>query len=196
MSSVRLNQIDLARGRSNRYKHSHRNFQTVEEKTELPGLYSARRFKWDGASDAASTKNVDRDLSTARERHTYNTDEPNLFAGLTPTEILNALDRIRGSRVMSGCHRLVQILEYVVRSALNEEGAHLKETTIGVAVFGRTPDYDPKADTIVRSQVWRLRAKLRKYYAVEASNDPVVIEIPIGQYAPTFRQREQAGFGR
>jgi hypothetical protein len=87
-------------------------------------------------------------------------------------------------------------LEYIVRSALSGEAAHLKETTIGVAVFDRAPDYDPKADTIVRSQVWRLRAKLRKYYAVEASNDPVIIEIPIGQYAPTFRQREGAGFGQ
>lgn len=135
-------------------------------------------------------KNVDRDLSTAPEQDSFNADGSELFAGITPSEIGNALDRIRGSRVMSGCHRLVQLLEHIVRSALNGEAAHLKETTIGVAVFGRTPDYDPKADTIVRSQVWRLRAKLRKYYAVEASNDPVVIEIPIGQYAPTFRQRE------
>lgn len=50
---------------------------------------------------------------------------------------------------MSGCHRLVQLLEYIVGSALSGEAAHLKETIIGVAVFGRTPDYDPKADTIV-----------------------------------------------
>jgi hypothetical protein len=134
-------------------------------------------------------KNVDRDLSTAPERDTFNADGSELFAGLSPSEIRNALDRIRGSWVMSGCHRLVQLLEYIVRSALSGEAAHLKETTIGVAVFGRTPDYDPKADTIVRSQVWRLRAKLRKYYTIEASNDPVIIQIPIGQYAPIFRER-------
>jgi hypothetical protein len=141
-------------------------------------------------------KNVERDLSIASGQDTFNPDGSELIAGVTSSEIGNALERIRGSQVMSGCHRLVQLLEYIVRSALNGEAAHIKETIIGVAVFGRTPDYDPKADTIVRSQVWRLRAKLRKYYAMEASNDPVVIEIPIGQYAPTFRQRERPGFDR
>jgi hypothetical protein len=138
---------------------------------------------------------VDKDLLLVPERDTFNAESQS-FAGLTSVEIRDALDRIRGSRVMSGCHRLVQLLEYIVRSALNGEAAHLKETTIGVAVFGRTPDYDPKADTIVRSQVWRLRAKLRKYYSFEGSHDPVIIEIPTGQYAPAFRQREKAGFGR
>jgi hypothetical protein len=65
----------------------------------------------------------------------------------------------------------------------------LKETTIGVSVFARSPDYDPKVDTIVRSQVWRLRAKLRKYYASEGANDPIIIEIPIGRYVPAFHPR-------
>jgi len=29
----------------------------------------------------------------------------------------------------------------------------------------------------VRSQAWRLRAKLKKYYLSEGANDPVVIDI-------------------
>ena len=81
---------------------------------------------------------------------------------------------------MSGCHRLMQLLNFVVASTLRGEAEHLKETTIGVAVFGRSPDYDPKVDTIVRSQAWRLRSKLRKYYAAEGANDPIVIEVPVG----------------
>src|SRR5215472_16619222 len=75
-------------------------------------------------------------------------------------EIMNAVDRILHSRAMNGCNRLVQLLTFVVNSTLHGEASHLKETTIGVAVFGRAPDYDPKVDTIVRSQAWRLRAKL------------------------------------
>ena len=92
---------------------------------------------------------------------------------------------------MSGCQRLVQLLTFVVGSTLRGESAHLKETTIGVAVFGRSPDYDPKVDTIVRSQAWRLRAKLKKYYLSEGANDPVVIDIPIGHYVPVFNVREE-----
>jgi hypothetical protein len=97
---------------------------------------------------------------------------------------------------MSGCHRLVQLLNFVVGSTLRGEAAHLKETTIGVAVFGRSPDYDPKVDTIVRSQAWRLRAKLKKYYASEGVNDAVVIDIPVGHYVPVFHVREEVEIGR
>jgi hypothetical protein len=96
---------------------------------------------------------------------------------------------------MSGCHRLVQLLTYVVSSTLRGDATHLKETTIGVAVFGRSPDYDPKADTIVRSQAWRLRSKLKKYYATEGSNDHIVVEIPIGHYVPIFHVREEVESG-
>jgi hypothetical protein len=94
---------------------------------------------------------------------------------------------------MSGCHRLTQLLEFVVASTLRGEASHLKETTIGVYVFGRSPDYDPKVDTIVRSQAWRLRSKLRKYYASEGSNANIVVDIPIGHYIPAFHVREAVG---
>ena len=91
---------------------------------------------------------------------------------------------------MSDCPRLMQFFRFVVATTLNGEAMHLKETTIGVAVFGRSPDYDPKADTIVRSQAWRLRSKLRQYYASEGANESIVIDLPVGHYVPTFRMRE------
>jgi hypothetical protein len=90
---------------------------------------------------------------------------------------------------MSGCQRLMQLLGFVVDSTLKGESMHLKETTIGVAVFGRSPDYDPKVDTIVRSQAWRLRSKLKKYYSSEGATDPIIIDIPIGHYVPMFHAR-------
>jgi hypothetical protein len=107
-------------------------------------------------------------------------------------EVWGAVDRIRKSRAMSGCQRLEQLLNFVVDSTLKGESMHLKETTIGVAVFGRTPDYDPKVDTIVRSQAWRLRSKLKKYYASEGANDPIIIDIPTGHYVPVFHLREES----
>jgi hypothetical protein len=110
-------------------------------------------------------------------------------------EVWGAVDRVRKSRAMSGCQRLEQLLNFVVDSTLKGDAMHLKETTIGVAVFGRTPDYDPKVDTIVRSQAWRLRSKLKKYYASEGSHDPIVIDIPTGHYVPVFRLREEVEVG-
>jgi len=86
----------------------------------------------------------------------------------------------------------MQLLSFVVGATVRGEAGHLKETTIGVAVFGRSPDYDPKADTIVRSQAWRLRAKLRQYYASSGAADPIIIDVPTGHYVPVFRRRDGA----
>jgi len=91
---------------------------------------------------------------------------------------------------MSGCQRLAQFLNFVVEATLKGEASHLKETTIGVFVFGRQPDYNPKVDTIVRSQAWRLRAKLKEYYASEGAKDPIIIALPVGSYVPVFRVRD------
>jgi hypothetical protein len=105
--------------------------------------------------------------------------------------IWRAVGRIRSSRTMSGCNRLVQLLNFIVGATLKGEAGFLKETTIGVAVFGRSPDYDPKVDTIVRSQAWRLRAKLKKYYASEGMDDDLTIDLPLGHYVPVFSARQQ-----
>src|SRR4051794_18988937 len=86
---------------------------------------------------------------------------------LSYSEIWNALERIRNSAAMKNCPRLVQLLTFVVEATLKGEACHLKETTIGVFVFGRAAVYDPKVDTIVRSQAWRLRGKLKVYYTSE-----------------------------
>ncbi len=109
-----------------------------------------------------------------------------------PDSIWRAVGRIRSSRTMSGCNRLVQLLNFIVGATLKGEAIYLKETTIGVAVFGRSPDYDPKIDTIVRSQAWRLRAKLKKYYSSEGMEDNLVIELPLGHYVPVFTVRQSA----
>jgi hypothetical protein len=110
--------------------------------------------------------------------------------GLSYSVIRGALDRIRRSDAMKGCQRLVQLLTFVVEATLKGESDHLKETTIGVFVFGRSPDYDPKVDTIVRSQAWRLRGKLREYYASEGADDPIFIDVPLGRYVPVFSLRD------
>ena len=82
----------------------------------------------------------------------------------------------------------MEFLSFVVEASLS--GEHLKETTIGVSVFGCTTDYDPKADAIVRSQAWRLRLKLKEYYAYEGADDPLVIDLPKGHYVPVFSVRK------
>lgn len=110
------------------------------------------------------------------------------------SEVWNALDRIGKSRTLRRAEKLIHLLNFLVETTLSGNAHYLKETTVGVSVFGRSPDYDPKTDTIVRSQAWRLRAKLRDYYATEGANDSVIIDIAKGQYAATFSLRPPAAF--
>lgn len=148
-------------------------------------------IKWVGRHNTASNSSVGRDFQ----------DKPNpvmepglpesqeAFHTPSPTEIWAAVDQIRESRTMRGCLKLMRLLAFVVEATLQGEAEYLKETTIGVFVFGRKPVYDPKIDTIVRSQAWRLRAKLKKYYATEGAQDTVVISLPRGHYIPVFQKR-------
>jgi hypothetical protein len=114
---------------------------------------------------------------------------PKPAVGIEDAEVWNAVDRVQNSHAMSGCTKLSDLLRFVVRTTLLGQTDYLKETTIGVFVFGRKPDYDPKVDTIVRSQAWRLRKKLKAYYESEGAQDPLIIEVPKGHYIPVFRLR-------
>jgi Tol biopolymer transport system component len=79
------------------------------------------------------------------------------------------------------CH----FLRFVVENSLCA-GDPLKETVIGVEVFGRAPGYDPSLEPIVRVEARRLRDKLEQYYAGQGANDSVRITLPKGGYTPAF----------
>ena len=132
---------------------------------------------------------VARNLSDPTQRSTMAEQEVGAVSSeLTPSDIRSAVNRLRKSRTVGSSERLIEFLNFVVEASLN--GEHLKETTIGVSVFGCTTDYDPKADAIVRSQAWRLRLKLKEYYAYEGADDPLVIDLPKGHYVPVFLVRK------
>lgn len=136
-----------------------------------------------------------RDLQTAKHRGLPETSPIKVASGEpTSSEVWKALQRIGTSRTLRRAERLVQLLNFLVETTLSGNAHYLKETTVGVSVFGRPPDYDPKTDTIVRSQAWRLRAKLKDYYATEGANEAVIIDIVKGQYAASFSLRQPAVF--
>lgn len=80
-----------------------------------------------------------------------------------------------------------QFLQFVTEGALSNQT--LKETTIGVEVFGRPPAYDSSVDPIVRVEARRLREKLQQYYDRDGSDDPIVVNLPKGGYTPGFEFR-------
>ena len=66
----------------------------------------------------------------------------------------------------------------------------LKEYVIAIEVFEKADDYDPQADSTVRTEASKLRSRLTRYYENEGRDDPVGITIPKGCYVPQFEQRK------
>jgi TolB-like protein len=103
--------------------------------------------------------------------------------------VKTALQAIQGSRAFKDSERMCRFLRFAAEHILRQDPAPLKEYAIGVGVFDRGEDFDPRQDTIVRVEARRLRAKLKQYYESEGKDAPVIVEFPERGYAPTFRFR-------
>jgi adenylate cyclase len=101
-------------------------------------------------------------------------------------DIQEHLARITASSGFSNSERLRELLRYTVIEALEGRGASLKESVLGVTVFGRKPGYDSDANSIVRVEFARLRKKLEQYYQGEGAREGWRILFPKGSYAPEF----------
>ena len=108
-----------------------------------------------------------------------------------PDAVRNALARVLASPGFVRNERLSRFLRFVVEGHLDGRDIELKESVVGVEVFGRKPGFDPKADSTVRSEAARLRARLLEYYADrDGKSDPVRITLPRGGYVPQYEWKE------
>jgi adenylate cyclase len=102
------------------------------------------------------------------------------------------LERLLGSSGFARNERLSAFLRFIVEQHLEGKDEELKESVIGVEIFGRPPDYNPKRDSIVRTEAARLRARLGEYYANGGRNDELVIDLPKGGYVPVIRRVQKS----
>jgi len=61
------------------------------------------------------------------------------------------LERLLRSPGFSRNERQSRFLRFIVEEHLAGRDAEIKESLIAIEVLGRTPDYDPKQDSIVRT---------------------------------------------
>jgi hypothetical protein len=99
------------------------------------------------------------------------------------------LERIGASPGLRRAPRLREFLDYVARRSLRDGCNQIHEQEIGIAVFGRTADYDTSVDNIVRASATELRKRIETYFESEGSHEPLIVEIPRGSYIPVFRHR-------
>jgi Tol biopolymer transport system component len=105
---------------------------------------------------------------------------------LDASSIRSQLSRILLSERFKSSAKISRFLRYVTEATLDGRSGEIKETSIGVSVYGKAPTYDPKLDTVVRSEARRLRVKLEGYFEEEGRLDPVRILLPKGGYVPVF----------
>ena len=94
--------------------------------------------------------------------------------------------RILASRSFRNAPLLQKFLQFITSESNAGHVEELTEYAIATRVFGRPQAFDPASDTIVRTQAYRLRTKLKEYYETEGKSDPLVVEIPKGHYVPSF----------
>src|SRR5580700_1743685 len=114
---------------------------------------------------------------------------------MTPSECLaeevrRYLERVLASPGFARNERLSRFLRVIVERHLEGRDGELKESVLGIEVFGRQPGFDAKQDSTVRTEAGRLRARLAEYYAGDGIGDRVIIELPKGGYIPAFRPSE------
>ncbi len=102
-------------------------------------------------------------------------------------ELIRAeLERVLGSQQFRSSRRCQSLLRHITEHTLADDGHALKERTLGVEVFGRTPDYDTNQDPIVRATAAEVRKKLAQYYQDPAHETEARIELVAGSYIPEF----------
>lgn len=102
---------------------------------------------------------------------------------------LAQVDRLVSGRALHGSESLCKLLRYLAKQAVEHPGTPVKEFQIATEVFGRSADFDPQLDSMVRVQAGRLRTKLSEHYSSEGADDPIVVELPKGTYALSFHHR-------
>lgn len=105
---------------------------------------------------------------------------------MDPKIVRQCLHRALASAVFARAPAISRFLEYVVERALDEDQPTISAYAVATEALGRSEDFDPQIDPVVRVTAGRLRQALDRYYASEGGSDPVRIQLPSGGYAPAF----------
>ena len=100
--------------------------------------------------------------------------------------ILRELEAVLASPHFCNSKRYPTLLQYIVENTLAGKLDSLKERTLGVEVFDRSPMYDTNTDTVVRYTAGEVRKRLLLYYSEHSSISGIRISLPAGSYVAEF----------
>lgn len=96
------------------------------------------------------------------------------------------LERMLADRHFSHSKRFPAFLRFVVQKTLSGSTDLLKERTLGVEIFGRSPEYDTSSDPIVRVTAAEIRKRIAQYYQEQNRDGELRISLEAGSYIPQF----------
>ena len=102
------------------------------------------------------------------------------------------LEAVIASGIFAKAPSLALLLDYVCTKYFEGQANQVKEYNIAVEALGRPPSFDPKQDSIVRVEAFRLRKRLKQYYENDGAGRHLRIVIPSGQYVPQFLENDRS----
>jgi len=101
-------------------------------------------------------------------------------------ELQDQIERLLADPLFRHSKRYVRFIRHVVEKASTGSTEHLNERALGVAIFGRKPNYDTKADPIVRVTASEILKGLAQYYAAPKHSAEIRFHLKKGTYMPEF----------
>ena len=104
-------------------------------------------------------------------------------------EAIALVEKLESDGALGSGDRMAALLRYLVTEEIEGRGERLKAFSIATDVFGRSSDFDPQTNSIVRVEVGRLRRSLELYFATTGRDASYAIVIEKGSYRPLFVPR-------
>jgi hypothetical protein len=112
-----------------------------------------------------------------------------------PDPQLTELERLELESVVAAfarTPRLAKLLAFIGEKYFQNGLEEITEYNIATQVFGRPRQtFDASRDAIARVEAYRLRKKLKEFYASEGKDHSILVTLPTGSYVPIFRHTNQ-----
>jgi hypothetical protein len=99
--------------------------------------------------------------------------------------------KIERSGALGRSRSYVRLLDFLIDCSAS--GRVPKELEIATEVFGKSSDFDPSQDSMVRVYAHNLRQKLEHYYATEGRGEPRQLSLARGEYRVSLSDLASAG---
>lgn len=107
-------------------------------------------------------------------------------AGPDAAALREHLREVIASPAFKSSRRSQQFLQHIVEKTINGQAHEVKERSLGVDLFARSPSYDTGEDAIVRVTASDVRKRLHQFYS--ETHFDIRIDLPSGSYVPEFHR--------